>query len=384
MKITSLEAIPFRLPLRRDFRWAGLKESLGGFVLVRVRTDDGLVGYGEATPLPDWGGDFGRRAGETMASVVSMVETVLQPRLLGRDPTAVTAVRQAMDEVLVGGNYAKCAVDIAVHDIWGKAVGLPLYRLLGGACRQSVPVAHMIGLMDDAQALAEAVGAAEDGLKALQIKGGVDADRDVRLVRELRKTLGPNINLRLDANQGYREPKTAVRVVAELAQAGADCVEQPTVGLRAMAEVTGSTFLPVIADESCWDVHDALDVWSARGADGLSIYLAKAGGFVGARKVAAVAEAGNLPCDVNGSIESAVGNAANIHFALASPAVTLASVIPISAPAGAHPYKIGGAYFLDDICAEPFAVQDGALLPLEAPGLGVTVDEAKLERLRCG
>jgi muconate cycloisomerase len=384
MKITSLEAIPFRLPLRRDFRWAGLRESLGGFVLVRVRTDEGLVGYGEATPLPDWGGDFGRRAGETMASVVSMVETVLQPRLLGLDPTAVTAVRQAMDEVLVGGSYAKCAVDIAVHDLWGKAVGLPLYRLLGGACRASVPVAHMIGLMDEAQALAEAVGAAEDGLRALQIKGGVDADRDVRLVRALRKRLGPDINLRLDANQGYREPKTAVRVVAQLAEAGADCVEQPTAGLRAMAEVTASTPLPIIADESCWDVHDALEVWSARGADCLSIYLAKAGGFVGARKVAAVAEAANLPCDVNGSIESAIGNAANIHFALASPAVTLASVIPISAPAGAHPCKIGGAYFLDDLCTEPFAVKDGALLPLEAPGLGVTVDEAKLERLRCG
>jgi L-alanine-DL-glutamate epimerase-like enolase superfamily enzyme len=384
MKITSVEAIPFRLPLRRDFRWAGLVETLGGFVLVRIRTDEGLVGYGEATPLPDWGGDFGRRSGETLSGVVSIIETVLGPCLIGLDPTAVTRARAAMDTLVVGANYAKCAVDMALHDLWGKSASLPLYKLLGGACRESVQVAHMIGLMDEAQAVAEALGAAEDGFTALQIKGGVDAERDVQLLRRLRQELGPAFNLRVDANQGYGDAKTARRIVARLAEAGADCVEQPTTGLRAMAEVTASTNLPIIADETCWDEHDALEVWSGRAADCLSIYLAKAGGIVGARKVAAIAEAARMPCDVNGSIESAVGNAANIHFAMASPSVTLASVIPVNAPTGLHPCRVGGNYYTDDICTEPFAVKDGRLLRLEAPGLGIDVDEAKLQRLRIG
>lgn len=383
MKITAIQAVPFRLPLRRDFRWAGLREKLGGFVLIRVETDEGLIGFGEATPLPDWGGDFGRRGGETVATVASMVERVLAPALMGSDPTAVTLARQAMDQALVGGSYAKAAVDMALHDLWGKALGLPLYRLLGGACRDSVPVAHMIGLMSDAHALDEGIGAVEDGLGALQVKGGLDPERDIRLVAQLRKALGEAVVLRLDANQGYREPKVAARAVAALADAGADYVEQPTAGLAGMAEVTARSRVPIIADESAWDIHDAMDVWRARGADCLSIYLAKAGGFVGARKVAMLAEAANMPCDVNGSIESAIGNAANIHFALAAPAVTLASVIPISAPAGAHPCRIGGAYFLDDICTAPFAISEGALLPLDGPGLGVEIDEDKLQRLRC-
>jgi len=383
MKITRIDAIPFRLPPRRDFKWAGLKVDLGGFVLVRVTTDGGVIGYGEATPLPDWGGDFGRHGGETLETVRTMVEQVLGPVLIGRDPCAVTAARLIMDQAARGNTYAKCAIDIALHDAWGKIVGQPVFKLLGGACRDSVPVAHMVGLMREDEAVKEAAGAIQDGLTALQIKGGVDAERDIRLIGTLRRELGTAISLRLDANQGYGDAKTAHGIVARLAAAGADLVEQPAVGLRHMAEVTRQAAIPIIADESCWDINDALDVAEARGADCLSIYLAKAGGFVGARKVAAVAEAASMRCDVNGSIESAIGNAANIHFALATPSVRLASVIPISAPAGAHPYRIGGRYYEDDIVAEAFPVRDGALLPLDGPGLGIEVDEAKLERMRC-
>jgi L-alanine-DL-glutamate epimerase-like enolase superfamily enzyme len=382
MKIQSIEASAFRLPNRRSFKWAGLNVELGNFVLVRVRTDEGLIGYGEATPLADWGGDFGRRSGETLATVISMVNDIFAPALLGTDPTAVTAARQLMDRRVVGNPYAKCAVDIALHDLWGKSVGQPIYRLLGGKVRESVPVAHMIGLMNEKEAAAEGLAAVADGVGALQIKGGVDSDRDIRLVRTLRREVGSGVTLRLDANQGYGHAKRARGVVERLVEAGVDLVEQPTVGLTFLAEVTAHAKVPIIADESCWDVADALEVVQRRAADCLSIYLAKAGGFVGARAVAAVAEAQRMPCDVNGSIESAIGNAANIHFVLAHPAVSLASVIPISAPAGAHPYAAAGRYYEDDVISEAFEVKDGALLPLNRPGLGITVDESRLAKYR--
>jgi muconate cycloisomerase len=383
MKITSIEASAFRLPRRRSFKWAGLQGDLGGFVLVRIHTDQGLVGYGEATPLPDWGGDFGRRSGETLATVMSMVNDIFGPALQGADPTAVTLARQTLDSIVVGNNYAKCAVDIALHDLWGKSVGQPIYRLLGGAVRTGVPVAHMIGLMSESDAASEGIGAVADGVRALQVKGGVDAERDIRLVRDLRREVGPDVTLRLDANQGYGHAKRACQIVARLVDAGADLVEQPSVGLSFMAEVTARSTVPVIADESCWDVADALEVVRKRAADRISIYLAKAGGFVGARAVAAVAEAQRMPCDVNGSLESAIGNAANIHFALASTAVSGSSVIPISAPAGHHPYKVAGRYYEDDVVGEAFAVRDGALLPLDRPGLGIEIDVTKLARYRC-
>jgi L-alanine-DL-glutamate epimerase-like enolase superfamily enzyme len=383
MKIRSLEASAFRLPHRRSFKWAGLHVELGSFVLVRVTTDEGLIGYGEATPLPDWGGDFGRRSGETLATVISMVNEIFEPALAGSDPTAVTSARQKMDSLVVGNSYAKCAVDIALHDLWGKSVGQPIYRLLGGAVRDSVPVAHMIGLMDESDAANEGIAAIADGVHALQIKGGVDAERDIRLVRTLRRELGSGVTLRLDANQGYGHAKRARQVVARLADAGVDLVEQPTAGLAFLAEVTAAATVPIIADESCWDVSDALEVVRHRAADCLSIYLAKAGGFVGARRVAAVAEAQHMACDINGSIESAIGNAANTHFVLAHSAVSLASVIPVSAPAGAHPYTVAGRYYEDDVISEAFAVRDGAILPLNRPGLGIEVDEARLAKYRC-
>src|ERR1700736_7006769 len=117
MKIRSLEASAFRLPHRRSFKWAGLNVELGGFVLVRVTTDEGLVGIGEATPLPDWGGDFGRRSGETQKTVTTLIHDVLKPALLGSDPRDLHRATAAMNRVLRGNVYAKAAIDIALHDI---------------------------------------------------------------------------------------------------------------------------------------------------------------------------------------------------------------------------------------------------------------------------
>jgi muconate cycloisomerase len=383
MKIQSIDASAFRLPNRRSFKWAGLNVELGHFVLVRIKTDVGVIGYGEATPLPDWGGDFGRRSGETVATVIGMINDIFAPALLGTDPAAVTRARQIMDGLVVGNPYAKCAVDIALHDLWGKSVGQPIYRLLGGKVRDAVPVAHMIGLMNEKDATDEGIAAVNDGVRALQVKGGVDSQRDIRLVRTLRREVGAGVTLRLDANQGYGHAKRARTVVDQLVDAGVDMVEQPTVGLTYLAEVTAHARVPIIADESCWDVADALEVVQRRAADCISIYLAKAGGFVGARAVAAVAEAQRIPCDINGSIESAIGNAANTHFVLAHPSVSLASVIPISAPSGAHPYVAAGRYYEDDVISEAFAVKDGAILPLDRPGLGIDIDEARLAKYRC-
>ncbi len=382
MKITSIEAFPFRLPPRREFRWAGLKVDLGGFVFVRVHSDDGLSGIGEATPLPDWGGDFNRRGGETQRTVVEIVKSVIEPVLVGLDPTAIETCNAAMDRAVRGNSYAKNAVDIALHDLWGKALGQPIYKLLGGAFRDRVAVAHMVGIMPNDDALAEAEAAVVDGITAFQIKGGEDAPRDITLIHTLRERLGPDIMLRLDINQGYRDVKMAIQVLDALADAGLDYVEQPAIGFHDMSVVTANVTPRVIADETCWNGADALELIETRAADCISIYLAKAGGIAPARQVAAIAQAAGIDCDVNGSIESAVGNAANLHVALAMPSVTLPCVIPVSAPAGRHPCDVGGNYYSDDVIAAPFGYQEGRLLPLDGPGLGIEIDEAKLERFR--
>lgn len=381
MKIVGITAVPFRLPARRQFRWASLLKPLGGFVYVEIATDEGLTGIGEANPLPDWAGDHGRHGGETQGSVVDAIKRVLEPALLGLDPTRIEPAHAAMDRVLRGNSYARCALDIALHDLWGKALGQPVHVLLGGLSRESVAVAHMIGIMPPEEAVEEARGAWRDGIRALQIKGGESAARDASTVRGIREALGPDVFLRLDINQGYGRAKRALRNLAGMA-GDLDMVEQPVRDLAELSLLTSRLPVDVIADESCWDAFDALDLVQCRGADAISIYLAKAGGIARARRVAVIAETAGLPCDVNGSLESAIGNAANLHFALATPAVSLPCVIPINAPAGQHPTGIAGRYYEDDIVEAAFAYRDGGLLPFERPGLGISIDPAKLERYR--
>lgn len=356
--------------------------SLGGFVLIRITTDEGMAGIGEATPLPDWGGDFGSKGGETQETVVEMVHGHLAPAIEGMDPTQVGRVVDRMDRVVRGHTYAKGAIDIALHDLAARAAGIPLYQYLGGPFRDRVAVAHMIGLMDSDAAVDEAARAAEEGVRAFQVKGGESAPRDVALVARLREVTGPDVLLRVDANQGYGSPKAAVSAIHRLAAAGADMIEQPVEGSRQMAEVTGAVALPIIADETCWSPQDALDVVATRSADAISIYLAKAGGLWHAGAVAAIAHAARLPCDVNGSIESGIGTAANLHFALSSPAVSLPSVIPINAPAGRQHYEVAGTYYTDDIITEALPTEPGHLLAPAGPGLGIEIDEDKLKRFR--
>lgn len=378
-----MEAIPIALPVRRELRWRGLRGTLGRWVVVRVRTEEGLVGLGEATPLPDWGGDFNRYAGETPKTVVHVVEDLLGPLLAGADPFDVEAILEKMDLAVRGHPYAKAAVEMALYDLQGKETGLPVHKLLGGEYRPGIRVAHMIGLMEKEEAVEEALVVLQDGCTAFQIKATGDPVRDAAVTHALRNAVGPEVLLRVDANQGYRRrgTKEAIRAVKMLEDAGADCVEQPTEGLAEMAAVTAAVSATIIADESAWQPRDVIDIARRKAADAVSVYVAKAGGLLRAREVAAIAGACALPCDVNGSLEGGVGNAANVQLAIACPGITLPSVIPVTTPLGG-PDRTAGRYYADDVVTEPFSYEDGHLHPPKGPGLGVELDEEKLEAYR--
>lgn len=382
--VEQVEVIDVALPARRDWRWRGMHEELGRWSIVRLTTADGTVGWGEATPLGSWGGDRGRYFGETPTTVRHVIEDVLSPVLLGADPFELHQVRTRMDESIKGHVYAKAAIEMALYDIQGKLVDLPLAALLGGHVRDGVPVAHMIGIMELADATDEARAAAEEGIGTFQLKGTGVLERDVALVHALRRELADDVVLRLDANQGYRQlgAKAAIHAVRALEAAGANMVEQPTEGVGQMAAVRAGAGVMVIADESCWQPADLLDIGCRDAADGISIYISKAGGIDGARQVADLARTLGLPCDVNGSLESGIGNAANIQFAVASAAVSLACVIPVTTiPDGRGP-NVAGRYFADDLVTASFPYADGVLSPPPGPGLGIVVDEDKLERFR--
>jgi muconate cycloisomerase len=382
VRVCRVETVEIRLPTRRDPRWRALETGLGNYVLVKVETTDGLIGVGEATVLPDWGGDYGRYYGEDPLIAMHVIHRYLAPVLQTMDPFDICAIHDAMNRRVRGYPYAKAAIDMALYDLMGKAVGQPVYRLLGGCYRDRIPLAHMIGLMDHRDALDEAKEVVAEGVRALQVKGGENIDRDIRLIESLRETLDDGVHLRLDANQGYPDVPTAIAAIRSMERCRLDVIEQPVVGLAGLGEVRRAVGAMVMADESCWSLEDGLEVIGQRAADAVSIYVAKAGGLFFASRLAAACAAAGIACDVNGSLETGVGTAANLHLAASQPAIRLPCVICASAPGNAPPTSVACRYYLDDVIRAPLPYHDGQLQVTESPGLGITLDEEKVAAYR--
>jgi muconate cycloisomerase len=382
MKIAGIGAFVVSVPPRRAHPMAFGGERLGRYVIVQVETDEGITGLGEATVLLQWGGDYGRYFGESPATTIHIVTEVLAEAVTGLDPLHRETVHRRMDEVVRGYPYAKAAIDVALHDIAGKAFDVPVYELLGGLFRRRVPIAHSLGILDLATMREEAASAAADGIRTIKIKIGLDAARDVEAVREVRSVVDDGIDIVVDANQGYPTPKLAIETLKRLSEFGIRYAEQPVEGLRSMAQVRAAVDVPIMADESAWNMHDILDIVQWDAADAISIYVTKPGGLLPAKKAAAVAEAAGFPCNVNGSAETGVGNAANLHLACSTACVTEACVLPITTVAGREQTRLAGQFYTDDIITEPFGLVDGCLEVPDRPGLGIELDPAKVDKYR--
>lgn len=382
MQITEIETVVVAIPPRRKHPMAFGGEDLGRYVIVRVRTDEGVEGLGEATVLLQWGGDHGRYFGESPQTTVHIVNDVLRPQLVGTDPFAIEAAHEVMDRAVKGYPYAKSAIDSALHDIKGKALGVPVYELLGGLVRREVPIAHSLGILDLDTMRREAAQAVDDGVRTIKVKIGLDATRDVEAVREVRATVGDEIDIVVDANQGYATPKLAIGTLRRIEEYRIRYAEQPVEGLHAMARVAHAVDIPIMADESAWTIHDILEIGRLGAADVVSLYTTKPGGLAPAKKAASVAEAFGIPCNVNGSAETGVGNAANLHLAASTACITETCVIPITTLVGREQTAVAGVYYTDDILSEPFLFRDGHLVVPDAPGLGIELDEAKVAQYR--
>ena len=382
MKITQIETIPIRLPTRRVHQWASLTTPIGVYVIIKLHTDEGLIGFGEAPVLKDWGGDHGKYFGETPQTTIHIINDILAPALAGQDPCRFEALHALMDKAVKGYPYCKAAIDAALYDVVGKKFAMPAYQLLGGLVRERVPIAHSLGLMEIDKAVDEAMQAKAEGVKTIKLKGGVEQKRDIALVRRIREAIGPELNICVDANQGYPTAKAAVKVTNAMAEYNLLYMEQPVEGIEQMAEVARRVDTPIMADESAWTPQDVIEIIQKKAADMVSIYTTKPGGMFKAKNVAAVAEAAGLKCNVNGSVETGVGNAANLHLAASTGVVTYGCVVPVSTPKGKGKGGIAGIYYQDDIIVEPFAYSDGDIVVSPKPGLGIELDEDKLKHYR--
>lgn len=380
--IRSIETLTVQLPTRREHKWTGLTEPIGRYVLVKMCDDAGHVGWGEAPALKDWGGEFGRYFGESPAVARLVIERYLAPTLIGADPGNICDLHLRMDAVIKGYPYAKCAVELAAYDLAGRRAGLPVHALLGGHARTRIPVTHSIGLIKIEEAEAETAKVAAEGIKTIKIKVGVDPKRDVEIVRAIRNAVGPAVDLCVDANEGYKTPGEAIRTIRQMEPFGLKYAEQPVMGIARMAEVSRAIDTPVMADESAWNAHDVVNIVEQRAAEIVSIYTTKPGGLYRAMEVAAVCRAAGIVCNVNGSVETGVGNLANIQLAAAAQAVTLSCVVPVSTPAEEQRGQVGGIYYKDDLLKRGMMLIDGAIELPTGPGMGIDVDPGKLIKYR--
>jgi len=380
MLVKKIELFEVVLPRRRPHSWATTITQIGqGYVIVRITTDDGYVGYGEATVLPEWGGDFGCYYGESASTVFPVIANYLFPVVKDQSPFVLEVLIGQMNRVVKGHWYAKAAVEMALLDIAGKALGQPVYNLLGGMVQDKITVAHSLGLMDIKPAIEEAERAVSEGIRTIKVKGGLDPARDIALIRKLESVYRGKVDLVLDGNQSYRSVAEAVRVIKEIEDCTIQCVEQPVSGFRNLASIRSQVSVPIMADESAWSHYDVLNLAQAEAVDYISIYVCKAGGLTGGKKVATVSEAAGMLCNVNGSAEFGVGNAASLHLAASSSIISLSCVVPVTTIKGREQTEVAGRFYQDDIITEPFRYDDGYLYVPTEPGLGIVVAEDKLK-----
>jgi L-alanine-DL-glutamate epimerase-like enolase superfamily enzyme len=370
MKITQVETIPVKVPIRPEFQIRG---SLGfhaesPFLMVRVHTDEGLTGLGEVSCTPLW-------SGEDQLTAAHIIADFLAPALVGEDPRDIERLTAKMRRAVAANPFTKSGLEMALWDILGKATGLPVYRLLGGKVRETVPIKMSVSGAAPERAAQLAAWAIGRGLKALKVKVGIEPEGDVARVKAVRAAIGPAVRMGADANGGW-SPRVAIQTIRRLVdECGIYFAEQPVAPLDVqwMADVRRNVPVPVMADESCYTLQDAMALARAGAADILSVYVGKGGGIGPARKITAVAEAAGLTCTVGSNLELGVASAAMAHLATATPGV------------GAEEFPcdiLGPLAYEDDLLAEPLEVRDGAVRAPDGPGLGVALDEAKLARYR--
>ena len=352
------------IPLRRPHLMSFTRLEAVNFVFVRIETTDGLVGWGEAACLggPTW-------SEESAESVEATVTRYLAPWLRGRDAAALGALRCEMARRVQGNPFARAAVEMALWDLNGRALGVPVHRLLGGRVRERVPLSWSLAVEDPEAEVAEARALVARGHRIFKVKTGAHpVAEDVARLARLREAVGPGVALRVDANQGWDVP-TAVRAVRAMEPYGLDFVEQPVPrwDLAGLAEVGRRVSVPVMADEACASPHDALTLARLGGVSILALKVTKSAGLAGAMAVAAVAEAAGLGCYVGCMIETSLGTAAYLHLALAAAPVTWGCEL------------FGPLLLQGDVTREPVRYADGAILALDGPGLGVEVDETRLK-----
>lgn len=368
-RISKVNAYPFDIAFvapdgatgHRAYRWGfGVTPSISG-AFVRIETDDGLVGWGEASMI------FHPRQPATI--LVAMLEAIGR-QIVGSNPLHPERIiaglhsQQGWHFHRDLAHYALGGVDIALYDLIGHASGLSVSELLGGRVRDQVPFMYFLYWDVIDATIAEARAAVADGFTSLYIKVGVEEPgEEIERIRAVREAVGDKVQIRIDANERW-SPGMAVRFIKQLEDLDLEFVEQPCLAqdITGMATVRQRCRTPIAADQSSRTSHQLLRVIGANAADIVCSDPGGAGGIAAARRSAAIAEAAGLPFVVHSNVEAGIGTAAAVHLAAACVNCTYANQTE---------YQFAARDVLD----QRLVLSGGSIAVPDGPGLGVTVNE---------
>lgn len=354
MKIKEIQIGKVSIPLKKPFKTALREVNSAEDIIIKVITDTGEVGFGNAPPTAVITGD-------SQDSIIAAIRDTLGPKIIGMPIDNLEGIMTILDAGMLHNHSAKAALDIAVHDLFGKCFGLPLYKLFGGF-RTSMETDLTISLNSPEEMVRDALEAVAQGYTALKLKVGNDPALDVQRVQAIRGAVGRAIKIRLDANQGWGA-KEAVRIIKRFETDGLDIelVEQPVKAhdLEGLKYVTDRVATDIMADESAFGPFEVFQLLSLRACDLINIKLMKAGGLHNALKIVHFAETMDVQCMIGCMLECKIGITAAASLAAGKRIITRADLD--AAVLLAEDPVVGGVSFC----------KNQLLIP-EAPGLGIT------------
>ena len=317
MKITSIRIGEISVPLRTPFKTALRTVTSVEDIIIEIHTDTGNVGFGEAPPT-------GVITGDTKGSIIGAIRDHIAKAIVGMDLENFEEIHLKLDKSIIKNTSAKAAVDIALYDLYGQLYNAPVYKLLGGY-RKEIITDITISVNDPEEMAKDSLDAINRGFNTLKIKVGKNALLDIERMKMIRKAIGYDVKLRIDANQGWTA-KEAVKTLRRMEDEGLDIelVEQPVIAhdVEGLKFVTDNVSIPVLADESVFSPLDALNILQKRAADLINIKLMKTGGIHNALKICSAAEMYGVECMIGCMLEAKVSVNAAVHLAAAKSIIT--------------------------------------------------------------
>jgi len=365
LRITGIAVDVVRWPLKMKRRHGvgDIEESMPG-AIVKISTNAEIVGWGEASPWSVFTG--------TAEASATGIHHYLRPLLVGADPLKISILMRQVEKTLVGHTEAKAAIEMALLDIAGKYLRVPVAQLLGGYYRTRVPLSVSIANPNFEEDFSFAKRLSASGVNIFKVKTGFSTHKDdLRRLERLRTDLPASVDLRVDYNQGL-DPWDAIRHLKDVETFRPTFIEQPVKREQraAMAAITKAIDTPIMADESVFTPAEAIDMVRGELADLVSIKIMKSGGIARAREIASIAEAAGITAYGGTMFEGGLAIAAGLHMVAATPNISL----------GAEFYTSTWVMGVE-ILRTPIVIEKGATLVPTGAGLGVEVDEARIRKI---